>query len=187
MNYLDSNDVQIEAIVPKQLSTPEKKHGANTIARLAVRLSNNSSTPLRFNFYSRTLLPELQQTNGQIKERGYFRRRRKVPTFEHFPWVEAKESIDFPVMGVIYWYERPPGSTSEQFNFHIVAEDGGHWYFRELNWEEYQIRFTYRNLIAIFDSDRWQRYVGRIEGLWVGEISTFLVTFSLKSTLLEIN
>ena len=184
MNSLDSNEVYLEAIVPKQISVPEKKHGAQTIARLAVRMSNNSSTPLQFNFY-RTLFPELRQINGQLKERGYVRRRRKKPTFDDFPCVQPKESVNFPVMGVVYWYQRPPGKASEKFDFHIAAGDGGHWLFKELNLEEYQIQFTHHNEEAIFDRDRWQESIGRIEELWVGEISSSFVTFSLQSTLLE--
>lgn len=189
MTFIQSNnsdrEIDFEAIVPEKIVIPEKKHGASTVIHLAVRITNRTSNPIRFNFYT-TLIPEIVDSYGELREAKYRRYRFRMPHQSDFPLVMPDERIDFPIVGDVIclkqgsWIRRILQENKKMF-FRIDTGDGGHLSFRGLNLGRYGIRFLHKNDCQNSEFYNGHREsIGQFDKLWIGKICTEFVNFSLS-------
>ncbi|MBW4648360.1 MAG: hypothetical protein KME06_06625 [Kastovskya adunca ATA6-11-RM4] len=191
-NAVEVDGIRFETVVPERvLSIPKKnvvqkllyvlqclsptlpQHPYPSVSvQIGLRITNNTSTPLRFSFYF-TLSPELIGVDGQIPlEGGWFST--TAPIESDFPSIMAGESATFFPDARIFWL------WGNQFGLSLATGNGGTVSFQPLKLGTYQFRFTYNNPNSVetsYGSASTDKTL--IEELWTGHVPTPFVEFCL--------
>ncbi len=171
---VEVDGIHFETLVPERmLNLPDKKHRIEIPVQLGIRITNNTSNPVRFNFFN-TLIPQLIGVDGQAHLRRYFRRGTKRPLESDFPLVMPGENVTFFPYTSLSW------KKCDQFTLNIAFGDGGFWNFEYLKAGIYGIHFMYKNKdpeVEIYDRESMNTNL--IEDIWMGIVSMPKVEFCL--------
>ncbi len=174
-NAVEVDGIRFENLVPEPISiAPASQQETNIPVELGIRITNNTSIPWRFNFYT-TITPEIVRADGQAVQIAFLRIRRLKPKEIHFPLVMPGDSTAF-FPDARLW------SKHDQLRLSIAKPSGGRWNFDVFNPGTYQFRFTYKDEIATETiQGHLQEWIDTklLEGLWKGEVFTSFVEFSL--------
>ena len=172
-NAVEVDGVRFETIVPERvLNIPENRPGATIPVRIGLKITNNTSTPIRFSRHSFT--PEFRGLSGESLFGGELQISLVFLQESDFPLVRPGESATLFWEGGFYWGE----------NKLLLAVDDKRysrsWSFGAFNPGIFRVRFTYSNA----EAERWYRDQEsmerrRLTGVLVGQFSTPLTEFSL--------
>ncbi|MDZ8262815.1 hypothetical protein [Nostoc sp. ChiQUE01b] len=192
INAVEVDGVRFETLVPEQMLYLPKKNLVQRLlsnlefllpvppgyfspkysVQIGIRITNNTSTPLRFSFYF-TLFPELVNTYGQIPlEGGWISL--SSPLESDYPFAMPGESLTFFPNIEIFWI------WGNQFGISILSGNGGKWIFHTVKPGNYQFRFIYKNQnekATLYSSV--SRDMNLIEEIWMGEVLTPFVELHL--------
>ncbi len=149
---------------------PENQPGANTSALLALRITNNTQTPLRFSGYD-TPDAEIVGPNGKILELSAAINWTVPPTKVDFPLAQPGESVTFIRDAKLFW-------QNNQLRLGGSDGYGGVWDVKDLAPGSYQVRLRYVNSKAtayIYDRELRAPKTGNpatLEGIWTGAAIT---------------
>jgi hypothetical protein len=138
--------------------------------QIGIRITNNTSTPLRFSFYF-TLFLEIMGVDGIIPL-GDAWIRASSPSHSDVLSVMPGEDITFFPEAEIF------GLWEEQFGLRITTGNGDTLIFKPLTLETYQVRLTYSSqqaMVKIYESVETYTTLD----VWSGQISTPFVDFRL--------
>lgn len=138
--------------------------------QIGIRITNNTSTPLRFSFYF-TLFLEIMGVDGLIPFRGEWISHSEPSNSDVLSVMPGEDITFFPEAEIF-------GLWEEQFGLRTPTGNGGIWIFQPLTLETYQVRFTYRSdltMIKIYESVKTDTTLD----IWSGQISTPFVDFRL--------
>ncbi|WP_377473649.1 MAG: hypothetical protein P2A85_15710 [Microcoleus anatoxicus] len=171
---IEVDGISFETLMPeRELVVPEKPSDGRKLLDLGIRITNNTTTPLRFCFHD-AITPELMLPSGQIiRETGQWS-----------DWLIGYEESDFPLAmpgeDVIF---SPGGSIQKiednQFELIIWVGNGGSWRFSRLQLGNYQIRLEYSNdaaQVKVYGEDGKKKVINNI---WTGKVLTSFIEFSL--------
>jgi hypothetical protein len=149
-NAIEVDNIQFETVLSENLLTmPDKNCKEETALQIGMRVTNNTSNPLRFDFYA-TLIPELVSLNGQALDTSYFCPRLESSKESDYPLVCPGESVTHFQFAKLFWFK------NDQLRLQITAEDGSFWIFHNVVPSVYQIRFVYKknNLLETNNSQK---------------------------------
>jgi hypothetical protein len=138
--------------------------------QIGIRITNNTSTPLRFSFYF-TLFLEIMGVDGLIPLTGEWISHSEPSNSDVLSVMPGEDITFFPEAEIC-------GLWEEQFKLRTPTGNGGIWIFEPLTLETYQVRFTYRSdrtMIKIYESVKTDTTLD----IWSGQISTPFVDFRL--------
>jgi hypothetical protein len=160
-------------VVPEPvLNIPENRAGATIPVRIGLKITNNTSTPIRFSRYNRVLI-QLLRGDGQVI-RGGQSFGGIPPIYESdFPLARPGDSVTLFLDGKLFWDNnylrlRFPDKYAS-WDFFCVLKPG-----------TYQVRFTYygeQTQGEYYDSETGKR--SSVQGFWRGEVVTPFVQFRL--------
>jgi hypothetical protein len=146
-----------------------------TKVQIGMRITNNTSEPLRFSFYN-TLIPEFLEANGQIQRGSYLSNLLKGPIESDFSLCDPFKSVTFFPQVILSW------QRNGQFLIKFSTGDGGYCFFKGLNLETYQLRFSYKKLGFSLSktTQGWELIEKRFsERVWTGRADTPFIKFRL--------
>ena len=173
-SVVEVDGISFEIMMPeRELVVPEKLSNCRELLDLGIRITNNTTAPLRFRFYD-AITPELMLPNGQIIRESS----------QWSDWLIGYEESDFPLAvpgeNVIF---SPGGSIQKiennQFELIIWVGNGGSWRFNRLQLGNYQIRLEYSNdavQVKVYGKDGKKKV---IDNIWTGKVFTSFIEFSL--------
>jgi hypothetical protein len=173
-SVVEVDGISFEILMPeRELVVPEKLSDGRKLLDLGIRITNNTTTPLRFRFHD-AITPELMLPNGQIIRESS----------QWSDWLIGYEESDFPLAmpgdDVIF---SPGGSIQKiednQFELMIWVGNGGSWRFNRLQLGNYQIRLEYSNdavKVKVYGEDGKKKV---IDNIWTGKVFTSFIEFSL--------
>ncbi|MCC3594209.1 MAG: hypothetical protein JGK24_31150 [Microcoleus sp. PH2017_29_MFU_D_A] len=138
--------------------------------QIGIRITNNTSTPLRFSFYF-TLFLEIMGVDGLIPFGGEWISLSGPSNSDVLSVMPGEDITFFPEAEIF-------GLWEEQFGLKTPTGNGGIWVFEPLTLETYQVRFTYRSdqtMVKIYESVETYTTLD----IWSGQISTPFVDFRL--------
>lgn len=184
-NVFEVDGVRMEIMVPElvALAIPENKPGANTIVRLRVLITNNTSSPVPF-IYD-TLIPEIVEPDGQtLSRRELIRRQFGTEKYGCRLVMPGKEkAIVVSLDARLSWQDnllQLEVLPSSPDYLQIPIEADRSWFFNALLPRTYQLRFTYNSPSGedlCLDSARGQER--RVEAMVTGRLSTPFVNLRL--------
>jgi hypothetical protein len=140
---IEVNDVQFKIEMPEPtLNVPVLLPGAKTSIKLGIRVTNNTSTPLRFQRLS-SLIPILIGDDGKIIEPDCDIMRLWVSEGPLFYSAMPGASAFFVLDSTL------SRNFLNQLQLAIPNEAGGFWYFRNLKLGKYQLHFIYETTAPI--------------------------------------
>ncbi len=173
-SVVEVDGISFEILMPeRELVVPEKLSDGCELLDLGIRITNNTTAPLRFRFHD-AITPELMLPNGQIIRESS----------QWSDWLIGYEESDFPLAmpgeDVIF---SPGGSIQKiednQFELIIWVGNGGSWRFNRLQLGNYQIRLEYSNdavKVKVYGEDGKKKV---IDNIWTGKVFTSFIEFSL--------
>lgn len=173
-SVIEVDGISFEILMPeRELVVPEKLSDGRKLLDLGIRITNNTTTPLRFRFHD-AITPELMLPNGQIMRESS----------QWSDWLIGYEESDFPLAmpgeDVIF---SPGGSIQKiednQFELMIWVGNGGSWRFNRLQLGNYQIRLEYSNdavKVKVYGEDGKKKV---IDNILTGQVFTSFIEFSL--------
>ncbi|MFS0515739.1 hypothetical protein ACEYW6_13640 [Nostoc sp. UIC 10607] len=138
---------------------------------LGIRITNNTSNPLRFSFYF-TLFPELVNAYGRIPFEGGWISLLSSLESDYLLAIPGKSLTFFPDIE-IFWI------WGNRFGLSITSGDSGTWFFQPLKPGNYQFRFIYNENEKETTYSSVSRAINLIEGIWTGEVLTPFVELHL--------
>ncbi|MEG3880293.1 hypothetical protein QT972_23305 [Microcoleus sp. herbarium7] len=138
--------------------------------QIGIRITNNTSTPLRFSFYL-TLLLEIMGVDGLIPFGGGWISPSEPSNSDFLSVMPGEDITFFPEAEIL-------GLWEEQFGLRTPTGNGGIWVFEPLTLETYQVRLTYsskQSMVKIYESVETYTTLD----VWSGQISTPFVDFRL--------
>ncbi|MGB8686835.1 MAG: hypothetical protein WCD53_05810 [Microcoleus sp.] len=173
-SVIEVDGISFEILMPeRELVVPEKLSDGCELLDLGIRITNNTTAPLRFRFHD-AITPELMLPNGQIMRESS----------QWSDWLIGYEESDFPLAmpgeDVIF---SPGGSIQKiednQFELIIWVGNGGSWRFNRLQLGNYQIRLEYSNdavKVKVYGEDGKKKV---IDNILTGQVFTSFIEFSL--------
>jgi hypothetical protein len=136
---------------------------------IGVRIRNNTNRMVRLTgrYMSN---PIFVRENGQKIQPGSECTLITAPKESEYPWVRPGESVTFFVRATIFWYE-------DELTMNARDIFGCYWDFGDLKPGKYKLQFRYRGTTEEADVYKPERKV--ISGMWMGEVVTPPVEFSL--------
>lgn len=138
--------------------------------QIGIRITNNTSTPLKFSFYF-TLLLEIMGVDGIIPLEGGWIRASSPSNSDVLSVMPGEDITFFPEAEIF-------GLWEEQFGLRITSGNSGTLIFEPLTLETYQVRLTYSSkqaMVKIYESVKTDTTLD----VWSGQISTPFVDFRL--------
>ena len=138
--------------------------------QIGIRITNNTSTPLRFSFYF-TLFLEIMGVDGLIPFGSGWIRASCLSDFDIISVMPGEDITFFPEAEIL-------GLWEEQFGLRTPTGNGGIWVFEPLTLETYQVRLRYSSqqaMVKIYESVETYTTLD----VWSGQISTPFVDFRL--------
>ena len=167
---VEAGGIRFEILVPDLVwLIPENRPNAETSVQIGIRITNNTSTPLRFTRYN-TLYPEIVRPDGQVLQSGKNGESPFKVRASDCPLVQSGESVTFFVNGSLSWKDN-------QLQLNVFDGFGYSWQFHPLAPGMNQVRFRYQSdsaAISIHDPKRML-----LEGIWTGQVITPLVEIPL--------
>lgn len=168
---VEADGIRFKTLLPEGiLPIPENQPGANTSALIALRITNNTQTPLRFSGYD-TLDAEIVGSDGKILELSAARNWTVPPTKVDFPLAQPGESVTFIRDAKLFW-------QNNQLRLGGADGYGGVWDVKDLAPGSYQVRLKYVNSKStayIYDRELRDPKTGNpetLEGIWTGAAIT---------------
>ncbi|MCC3474141.1 MULTISPECIES: hypothetical protein [unclassified Microcoleus] len=189
-NAVEMDGVRFEILVPERVLSIPKKNLIHKFlylmkflspieiyypsfimpVQIGIRITNNTSTPLRFSFYF-TLFLEIMGVDGLIPFGGEWISLSGPSNSDVLSVMPGEDITFFPEAEIF-------GLWEEQFGLKTPTGNGGIWVFEPLTLETYQVRFTYRSdqtMVKIYESVETYTTLD----IWSGQISTPFVDFRL--------
>lgn len=138
--------------------------------QIGIRITNNTSTPLRFSFYF-TLFLEIMGVDGLIPFGDGWIRASCLSNSDILSVMPGEDITFFPETEIF-------GLWEDQFGVRITTGNGDILTFEPLTLETYQVRLRYssqQSMVKIYDSVETYTTLE----VWSGQISTPFVDFSL--------
>ncbi|MEH2009439.1 hypothetical protein [Nostoc sp.] len=172
-NAVEVDGIRFETLMPERiLRLPRRKRDGFLPVQLGIKITNNTQEPLRFSCLSTTLIPEIVGANGQILERSGGSDTVKFLKESDFPLAMPGECIE------IFFEARLLCHKLDEITLHI----GDYWWFVQLKFTTYQIRFSYKEFCETrewIDRRRESIEQMRSEKVWSGRMDTPFVEFQL--------
>jgi hypothetical protein len=145
INTIEVDGVCFETLMPeRELLIPTIKPRVSTRVQLGIRITNHTSSNLRFCFYNAFfMLPELIAPDGQTFERGYHCERSVTPQNSDFLLAIPGEAITFYPATFLYWQQNPKKKRDRKLTISMFFQDSDGFIFEFLYSGNYQIRFLY--------------------------------------------
>lgn len=162
-NAVEVDGIRFETLVPERM-VRLSKYGEETPVQFGVRITNQASTPYRFEL--QRFLPELSDPHGRLMKIDGLNRNamRRIEELD-IPLIIPGASLDFLMAVKIIWYSK------DCFQLLGDAIYGGIWTFYNLKPGKYQVRLKYENQLPkrkiLIPPRRTE-----IEGFWIGQITT---------------
>jgi hypothetical protein len=172
-NAVEVDGIRFETIVPER-SYRLPKYGEETPIQFGVRITNQTSTPYRFDLPQ--FFPEILNSHGKPLHMSFAQNATRKVEETDILLIMPGESFEFLKDAKFSWYNRDC-IVLKGFAFY-----GGIWSFYNFKPGKYQIRLTYENLLVkrrmhlLIDRD------GRDEvaEFWTGKITTPLTRLLLR-------
>jgi hypothetical protein len=160
-----------ETLVPKAIVVIPK-YGEETSIKFGVRITNQTSTPYRFDLPF--ILPKMLNPDVEPMQSSGGQNATRLVEESDIPQIKSGESLDFLMDAKLEW------SRENYLGLQGNAGYGGIWIFWCLKPGKYQIRFIYQNQLA--SKKKFTSKEGRteIDGFWVGEIQTPFVDLHIR-------
>ncbi|MEH2156354.1 hypothetical protein [Nostoc sp.] len=192
INAIEVDGVRFETLVPERMLCLPKKNLLQKIlsilefllpippgyfspkysVQLGIRITNNTSTPLRFSFYF-TLFPELVNAHGRIPFEGGWISPLSSLESDYLLTIPGESLTFFPDIEIF-------GIWGNRLGISIPTGNGGTWFFQPLKPGNYQFRFIYNNQNEKETTySSVSRDMNLIEGIWTGEVLTPFVELHL--------
>ncbi len=138
--------------------------------QIGIRITNNTSTPLRFSFYF-TLFLEIMGVDGLIPFGDGWIRASCLSDYDILSVMPGEDITFFPETEIF-------GLWEDKFGVRITTGNGDILIFEPLTLETYQVRLTYssqQSIVKIYESVETYTTLD----VWSGQISTPFVDFRL--------
>lgn len=163
-NTVPVDGISFETVVSEPvLKIPENRSGVLTPIRLGIRITNNTSEPVRFSLSH--LTPEFINLNDELLFAGAVQFRLGILGKRNFPLLLPKESFSFFWDGGLFWNENM---------LRLIIDDINHgrsWSFGGFNPGIYRVRFKYNYDYEgqYYDEDArgFRQFKGVIKGSFV--------------------
>ena len=176
-NAVEVDGIRFETLVSERVLTiPANQPGVETPVKLGIRITNNTPTPLRFNFFN-ALSPEIVAPHGQAVGRSHASDLLLEPKESDFPLVMPKQSVTFFQDAKLSWRKGGNQLTLDELALRVPDGIGGFWIFAALKPGTYQVRFryeSYRTTVVIPKPE-----IRRLDGVWTGQVVTTFMEVSL--------
>ncbi|MBW4542763.1 MAG: hypothetical protein KME43_27095 [Myxacorys chilensis ATA2-1-KO14] len=161
-NAIEIDGIRFETLVPQNIVRLPKR-GEEVNVQFRVRITNQTSTPYRFNL--QRFLPEMSNSQGQMLVVGGGRNSSTEIEESDIPLLKPGESTEFLMNAKLLWREKRISLVGYALYGSIVE-------FYNLHSGQYQIRFEYENLqprreMLLITTGRTQ-----VGNLWVGKVVT---------------
>jgi len=189
-DVLKVDGIQFRTVMPERvLLIPPRLPDAKTQVQFAIVITNNTEISQQFLLFFAH--PEFLQANHQkLPQYGPNVNGSYNPLLSDFRLLMPKESVTLLLEGYFRWQHH-------KLNFVFSEKDGSHWIFSDFKPGTYWVQFTYRNRYAAWEQmdnrnnpidlkPVWEeqiynnpRSAVKIENVWVNEVSTPPIEFSL--------
>jgi hypothetical protein len=164
------NGILFETLMPvRVIQIPQP--GGQLPVQIGVRITNQSSTPYRFNLPG--FFPKLLSSTGQFVCRDYASNARWRVQESDIPLLQSGEGVTFLTNANLKW------RTNECLCLWGYANYGGVWRFDNLAAGEYRIQFEYKGpsqAVELLMQVGGRRQL--VDQFWPNEVSTTFLAFS---------
>ncbi len=173
-NAIEVDGICFETLIPEEM-VRLPKYGEETPVQFGVRITNQTSTPYRFDL--QLFLPEILDPQGKTLQIDGGQNAKREVKESDIPLLMPGESLDFLMDAKLNWYKehflRFVGWYKEHFlRFVGNATYGGVWIFWLSKPGEYKVRFIYLNQLAKKKMFTLKEGRTEIDGFWIGEIKS---------------
>jgi hypothetical protein len=170
-NAVEVDGIRFETIVPER-SYRLPQYGEETPIQFGVRITNQTSTPYRFDL--QRFLPEILDPQGNNLQMDGGQNSTRLVEESDIPLLMPGESLDFLIDAKLNWYKKKCVSISGRATY------GGFWIFWNIKPGEYQLRLKYEN--QLFQMNRLMSAKGwtEIDEFWIGSIKTPLAALRFR-------
>lgn len=184
INKVEVDGVCFETLMPeRELLIPTIKPRVSTRVQLGIRITNHTSSSLRFCFYNAFfMLPELVAPDGQTFKRGYYCERSVTPQNSDFLLAIPGEAITFYPATFLYWQQNPKKKRDRKLTLSIFFKESDGYIFESLYSGSYRIDFVYEQS----RSDMEKYYKSSValapsilQEVWSGNVTTPTIDFNL--------
>jgi hypothetical protein len=170
-HVIEVDGICFETLLPERIYRLPK-YEEETPIQFGVRITNNSSTPYRFELPR--FEPEILNPHGKPIQIDFARNATRRAEEYDIPLISPGESLDYFMDGKFSWY------SGDCIRLSGYGFYGGIWSFYNFKSSKYQIRFTYENC-----QQRRRIYVDTIgdseyNDFWTGKITTSLAKLRLR-------
>lgn len=161
-NAIEVNGIRFETLLPV-LMVRLPKYGEETPVQFGVRITNQASTPYRFDL--QRFLPEFLDSKGQLIKVGINRNTSTEAEESDIPLIAPGQSLEFLMNPKLVWYRDYLRLLGNAFY-------GGVWELYILKSEKYQVRLRYENQLAKKKMILFAKGRDEIDGFWIGKVAT---------------
>lgn len=171
----NSSGIEVDGIYFETLVSERKYNlpifGEETPIKFGARITNNSSTPYRFELPQ--FVPEILNPHGKPMERSFGRNATRFVEESDIPLIMSGESLEYWMDAKFKWYSKNCIQLTGS------ALYGGILSFYNLKPTKYQIRMKYVNDLP---TRKVRLSTGSTEygDFWTGQIATNFVNFRLR-------
>ncbi|MUG93752.1 hypothetical protein F7734_15535 [Scytonema sp. UIC 10036] len=170
-NAIEVDGIRFETLVPEQ-TVYLPKYGEETPIQFGVRITNQTSTPYRFDLPH--VLPEMLDPQGHTMQMDLNKNAtREVEEFD-IPLIIPGKSLDFLMNAKFSWYNK------NCLRLLGNASYGGIWIFWNFKPSKYQVRFTYESYLAKKKMITLKEGRTEIDSFWTGKIMTYFADIRLR-------
>jgi len=166
-NVVEVDGIRFETLVPERMYRLPK-YEEETPIQFGVRITNNSSTPYRFDLPN--FLPEILDKHGKVMQMGGGRNATGMIEESDVPLIIPGEKLEYWMNAKFMWF----GKNCIQLTG--IAQYGLIWNFYNFLPGKYQIRLTYNNPLPT----RKIQLVKEIDGFWIGKVATPFARLRLR-------
>jgi hypothetical protein len=170
-NAIQVDGIQFETLVPERIYRIPK-YGEETSVQFGVRITNQTSTPYRFDLPY--VLPEILDPSRKVMQRDLNKNATTAVEESDIPLISPGEILNFLIDAKCNWYHE------NYLRLLGNAIYGGIWIFWYSQPGKYQVRFTYENQLAKKKMITLKEGRTEIGGFWIGNIKTPFTTLMLK-------
>ena len=159
---IEIDKICFETLLPEQ-NYQLPKYGEETPIQLGFRITNNSSTPYRFDLPQ--FEPEISTSNGEEIKMSWGRNATTIPRNYHVPFINSGESLEFYFYNPIFFWLK-----NRKTGFRGYSNYGDIWVFRELKPGIYNIRIRYKKTRSVKEVKLGLDSIEKYDAVWVGEV-----------------
>lgn len=148
------------------------KYGEETPVQFGVRITNQTSTPYRFDLPF--VLPEILDPHSKAMQISLNKNVTREAEESDIPLIMPRESLDFLIDTKFNWYKE------NYLRLLGNAIYGGIWIFWFSQPGKYQVRFTYENQLQKKKMITLKEGRTEIDGFWTGKFITSWENLHLK-------